>query len=178
MDLPVAVARFAVRRPVITIILSDMAPGSRFFDFSRLCVLATALGFLLNLVNAAISTKAAILIVAKDIDAARSAHSGLQGYGIPYRVLVVPQSGATLPVLNSSATVGNYGGIVVLSEVSYDFGGGTFRSGLTDAQWTQLYTYQKDFKVRMIRLDVYPGPQFGNFVSVLIRKNVRLTGLP
>jgi hypothetical protein len=112
-------------------------------------------------VFAAPKTKATVLIIARDIDAARSAHSGLQGYAIPYRVLVVPQSGATLPKLNQTATDGNYGGIVVLSEVSYDFGGGVFKSGLTDQQWDQLFAYQKAFKVRMVRLDVYPGPKFG-----------------
>jgi hypothetical protein len=152
-----------------------MAPGSRLFEFSRLCVLTIVLGFLLNLVDAAKSTKATILIIAKDIDAARSAHSGLQGYGIPYRVLVVQQAGATLPVLNSSSTIGNFGGIVVLSEVAYDYGTG-YRSGLTDAQWTQLYAYQKDFKVRMARLDVYPGPNFGKtkHLSASERKTVWL----
>src|ERR1700760_2657167 len=73
---------------------------------------------------AAPKTKATVLIIARDIDSARSAHSGLQGYAIPYRVLVVPMSGATLPKLNQTATEGNYGGIVVLAEVSYDTGGG------------------------------------------------------
>jgi hypothetical protein len=78
---------------------------------------------------------------------------------------VVPQSGATLPVLNSSATVGNYGGIVMLSDVSYEYSAGSFRSGLTDAQWQQMYQYQRDFKVRMVRLDVYPAIQFGKVIG-------------
>jgi hypothetical protein len=127
----------------------------------RLFLAIAVIGLLTSVVSAANSAKATVLIIARDIDAARSAHSGLQGYGIPYRVLVVPQSGATLPTLTSSQTQGNYGGIVILGDVAYDYGGGSFRSALTDPQWDQLFTYQKKFKVRMIRLDVYPGPKFG-----------------
>jgi hypothetical protein len=138
-----------------------MAPPRGVFAVYKLLFLAAVIGFFSSLVNAAASTKATVLIIARDIDAARSAHSGLQGYGIPYRVLVVPMSGATLPLLNSSITVGNYGGIVVLGDVSYDYGGGAFRSALTDAQWQQMYDYQKNFHIRMVRMDVYPGPQFG-----------------
>lgn len=112
-------------------------------------------------VSAAKSIKATVLIIARDIDSARSAHSGLQGYAIPYRVLVVPQSGATLPKLNGTATAGNFGGIVVLGDVSYQYEGGSFKSALTDPQWEELFSYQKSFSIRMIRLDVYPGPKFG-----------------
>jgi hypothetical protein len=128
----------------------------------RLFVSVLFLGLFSSVVSAAKSTKATVLIIARDIDSARSAHSGLQGYAIPYRVLVVPQPGATLPRLNASATVGNFGGIVVLGDVSYDFGGGSFRSALTDPQWEELFAYQKAFNIRMVRLDVYPGPKFGS----------------
>lgn len=116
-----------------------------------------------SLASAALSTKANILIVARDDASARSAHSGLQSYGIPYRVLIVPKTGVQLPVLNSSATSGNFGGIVIVSDVSYDYGTppNPFRSALTDAQWKQLYSYQNTFHVRMVRLDVYPEIQFG-----------------
>lgn len=116
-----------------------------------------------SLSNAALSTKANILIVARDDASARSAHSGLQAYGIPYRVLVVPKTGATLPALNSSATSGNFGGIAIVSDVSYDYGTppNPFRSALTTAQLKELYDYQKAFRVRMVRLDVYPESQFG-----------------
>jgi hypothetical protein len=126
------------------------------------------LGFL-STVQAAKQVKATVLIISRDIDSARSAHSGLQGHAIPYRVLVVPQAGATLPKLNTSATVGNFGGVVVLGDVAYDYGGGSFRSALTDPQWDELFAYQKSFNVRMIRLDVYPGPKFG-MMSALILK--------
>ncbi|KAF4632538.1 hypothetical protein G7Y89_g5585 [Cudoniella acicularis] len=102
-----------------------------------------------------------VLILARDAATSYSAYSGLNGYGIPYQVVLVPSTGVTLPQLNSSATVGNYGAIVVLSEVSYQTANNGFQSALTAAQWAQLYQYQVTFAVRMVRLDVYPGPAFG-----------------
>ncbi|OCL10265.1 hypothetical protein AOQ84DRAFT_430940 [Glonium stellatum] len=105
-----------------------------------------------------------ILIIARDATSAFSSYSGLQGYGIPYQVLTVPSTGTTLPQLNSSATLGNYGGIVIMSEVSYDYDG-NYSSALTAAQMQQLYDYQIHFGVRMVRLDVYPEATFG--VSVV-----------
>jgi hypothetical protein len=108
------------------------------------------------------SVKSTVLIFARDTASAYSAWSGLNGYAIPYQVVIVPQTGVTLPALSSSATAGNYGAIVVLSEVSYDYGGTLgFQSALTAAQWTTLYQYQVSFGVRMVRLDVFPGPDFG-----------------
>lgn len=106
--------------------------------------------------------KSTILIFARDTASAYSAWSGLNGYAIPYQVVIVPQTGITqLPEL-FTGTEGNYGAIVVLSEVSYDYGGTIgFASALTTAQWTSLYEYQIDFGVRMVRLDVFPGPAFG-----------------
>ena len=129
----------------------------------RLFTIAVFFGLFSSLVTAAKSTKATILIIAKDVNSARAAHSGLQGYGIPYRVIVVPEAGATLPRLNNSATVGNFGGIVVHGEVSYDYGKNNYKSALTDQQWDELFAYQKAFRIRMVRLDVFPGPKFGMF---------------
>ena len=113
------------------------------------------------------STASTVLVIARDAASSYSAFSGLNGYGIPYFVLLVPQAGVTLPVLNSTATVGNYGAIVVLSEVSYDYGaaGGGFQSALTAAQWDTIYNYQMAFGVRMVRLDVFPGPSSGTTTS-------------
>lgn len=102
-----------------------------------------------------------VLVLARDTTSGYSGTSGLNAYGIPYELLVVPQEGTTLPVLNSS-TVGNYGGIIVLSELSYDYTTG-WASALTTVQWQALYDYQTAFGVRMVRLDVYPGSAFGTF---------------
>lgn len=102
-----------------------------------------------------------VLVIARDAGAAYSGYSGLSGYGIPYQVLLVPQAGAMLPVLNSSATSGNFGAIVILSEVSYNYGSAGFQSALTAAQWTTLFNYQTSFGVRMVRLDVFPSADWG-----------------
>jgi hypothetical protein len=91
-----------------------------------------------------------------------SASSGLNGYGIPFQNLLVPQAGIALPALNTSG-VGNFAGIVVASAVSYDYGGTTgFQSALTSDQWNTLYAYQIAFGVRMVQYDVYPGPLYGS----------------
>ncbi|KAJ9646456.1 hypothetical protein H2201_001415 [Coniosporium apollinis] len=84
---------------------------------------------------------------------------------MPFQVVEVPSTGATLPQLSSSATAGNYGAIVVLSEVSYQYPNGFF-SALTTEQWNALYAYQTAFGVRMVRLDVYPGPDFGTTTAI------------
>ncbi|CZT05215.1 related to extracellular serine-rich protein [Rhynchosporium agropyri] len=113
-------------------------------------------------VVAGTSTKSTILIFARDAASAYSATSGLSGYAIPYQVVTVPQAGVTLPALNSSSTAGNYGAIVILSEVSYDYGGTVgFQSALTAAQLAALYQYQVSFGARMVRIDVFPGPAYG-----------------
>lgn len=103
-----------------------------------------------------------ILILARDYTSAQNgAFTGLQGYGIPYEVVTVPQEGITdLPVLNASAKHGNYGGIVVISEVGYNYGD-QYYSALTRRQWNSLWDYQILFGVRMVRLDVFPTSDFG-----------------
>lgn len=102
-----------------------------------------------------------ILVIAKDSDTACTASSGLNAYGIPFTTLLVPKDGVDLPALNTSSG-GNFGGIVVAAEASYDYGGDKgFQSALTDDQWNQLYAYQLSYGVRMVQYDVYPGPKFG-----------------
>lgn len=102
-----------------------------------------------------------ILILAIDSTSAYTCSSGLNGYGIPFDSIIVPMYNFTLPQLNSSATHGNYGGIIVYAQAAYDYGNGNWSSALTTAQWQQLYNYQVAFNVRMAQLDVYPGPNFG-----------------
>ncbi|RAK78714.1 putative extracellular serine-rich protein [Aspergillus fijiensis CBS 313.89] len=106
------------------------------------------------------SVAANILVIARDTASANVASSGLNAYGIPFTTLVVPQAGASLPALNTT-TGGNFGGIVVASEVSYDYGTAGFQSALTTDQWNQLYAYQLAYGVRMVQYDVYPGPNYG-----------------
>ncbi len=101
------------------------------------------------------------LILANDANSAYTCSSGLNGYGIPFQSIVVPQTGFTLPALNSSATHGNFGGIIVYAEVAYNYGNNNWSSALTTAQWQQLYDYQVQFNVRMAQLSVFPGPNYG-----------------
>ncbi|KAL2070954.1 hypothetical protein VTL71DRAFT_13980 [Oculimacula yallundae] len=119
---------------------------------------ASALLFI-NTVSA-FSVQSTVLVIAKDTASSYSATSGLTAYGIPYQVLTVPSTGAALPQLSTASGDGNFGGIVILSEVSYDYNG-QFSSALTPAQWTSLFDYQTSFGVRMTRIDVYPGAEFG-----------------
>ncbi|KAK4968717.1 hypothetical protein LTR66_000323 [Elasticomyces elasticus] len=127
--------------------------------------LSLLLGVLSTWVRA-LSTSQTVLILARDAASAYSAYSGLNGYGIPYQVVTVPSTGTTLPVLGNTATgVGNYGAIVILSEVAYQYSTG-FLSALTPAQFQQLYDYQTAFGVRMVRLDVYPTTDFGTTTAI------------
>ena len=110
----------------------------------------------------ATTVSSTVLVIARDATTAYSAYSGLNDYGIPYQLLLVPPQGASLPRLNESSTQGNFGLIVVQSEVSYlNSKTNTYASALTDAQWSAIYNYQTAFGVRLIRLDVAPGPSTG-----------------
>lgn len=119
-----------------------------------------ALLSVIPLVSSALTASSTVLVFARDADSAVNAISGLKAYGIPYQLVLVPQEGTTLPVLNSTAQDGNYGGIIVLSEVSYGYSTG-WQSALSADQWQALYNYQTSFGVRMVRLDVYPSSDFG-----------------
>ena len=115
-----------------------------FSSLLRVCALSS-LSFFLQNVSAYVGSatvSSTILIIARDTTSATNgAALGLQGYGIPYEILTVPQAGiANLPLLNSTATNGNYGGIVTISEVGYNYNG-LYYSALTDAQWNQPVSY-------------------------------------
>lgn len=94
-----------------------------------------------------------ILVIVRDAYAGQVATSGLNGYGIPFEILTVPQSGIALPTLNTTSGA-NYGGFIISGQVSYDMGGGNYQSALTAAQWQQLYDYQTIYGVRMVQYDV------------------------
>jgi hypothetical protein len=102
-----------------------------------------------------------VLVLVRSADNAYSVISGLQGYGIPYEVAYVPKTGFQLPTLNSSATQGNYGGIISLSELAYEYDGGVWSSGISTEQYNSIYAYQTTFGVRFVRIDAYPQPAFG-----------------
>lgn len=128
-----------------------------------LCAVGTLLSAGIGAVSAA-SVDSTILILARDSASASSASSGLDGYGIPFENLIVPQEGIDLPTLNSSTANGNYGGIIVMGAVSYDYDG-VWKSAVTEDQWDAIHAYQDTFHVRMVRIDEYPGPVFGEFIT-------------
>jgi hypothetical protein len=139
-----------------------MAVHSPFLAPVQLLVIALAL--LVSLATAVTTVSNTILVFARDSASGYSATSGLNGYGIPFQLVIVPQAGITLPVLNSSPTVGNFGGIVILSDVIYNYPTG-YASAFTTDQWTQLFNYQIAFGVRMVRLDTFPAAEFGMFAA-------------
>ncbi|KAM0714050.1 hypothetical protein Q7P37_011014 [Cladosporium fusiforme] len=127
------------------------------------CLATAAISGIANAAVGGSSVNSTILVLAPEGDSSYSATSGFDAYGIPYQLLTVPQGGASLPPLNSTAKAGNYGGILILSDVSYDYDG-DYHSALTDAQYTTLYSYQVAFGVRMVRLDTYPDEKTGTTV--------------
>lgn len=126
-------------------------------------ILGALAGLLVEVAICDYTVDGTILVLGRTTADAEMAAAGLKGYGIAYETAEVPQTGFELPNLNSSADHGNYGGIVLLSEVSYEFEDG-WRSAITEEQFDALYKYQVDFGVRMVRLDVYPSSEFGKSV--------------
>lgn len=138
--------------------------ASSCLSLMRACALLFALLFLhgASAYVGGATISSTVLIIARDSTAAEnSAAAGLRGYGIPFEIVTVPQAGiANLPVLNSSATHGSYGSIVMVSEVGYNYET-SYYSALTRRQWNDLYAYQTTFGIRMVRLDVFPTADFG-----------------
>ncbi|KAK3316764.1 hypothetical protein B0H66DRAFT_562110 [Apodospora peruviana] len=128
--------------------------------YNAAAVIGTLMVLQTGLASAAFTVSSTILVFARDTASANSATSGLLGYGIPYQVVTVPQEGIVLPALTESSPHGNYGGIIIVSEVAYEYPTG-WASAITAAQWEALYTYQVRFGVRMVRLDSFPSTDLG-----------------
>ena len=122
--------------------------------------LSALAGLMVSVADSARTVDGTILVLGRTAADAEMVASGLRGYGIAYETVAVPQNGFELPKLNSSDEQGNYGGIVILSDVSYQYGD-EWRSAITDAQFDDLFKYQLGFGVRMVRLDVFPSSDFG-----------------
>lgn len=137
-------------------------------------LLFVACALLLTLASA-VTVSSTILVIARDAASAASGSYGLSTHNVPFEVLLVPQAGIQLPTLNNSTTNGNYGGIIVMSEVQYEYSTG-WASAITTAQWQTLYSYQSDFGVRMVRFDVYPTADFGihPVYSDVVRSNLEI----
>ena len=110
----------------------------------------------------AMSVYQTALVFAISSSDAEGATAVLDGYGAPYDLIMVPQSGIELPTLETTTEcnepVGLYGLIVVVSQLSYDYGGSIgYASALNSSQWDTLYAYQVKYSVRMVQLNIYPS---------------------
>lgn len=112
------------------------------------------LSLLFSVSNALIFNSTALILAVDDISLDHGTYL-LNGYGITYEGLKVPQTGITLPTLETSAG-GNYGLFVIVAQVQY-----TGKSALTTDQWNTLYAYQLKYKIRMVHLNVVPSSEFG-----------------
>lgn len=101
------------------------------------------------------------LVIARDQESVEIACHGLHSYAIPCDQAIIPKAGAPLPQLRFSELKGYYAGIIIVDGVSYEYEKGTWKSALTDEQWKDLFTYQVNYGVRMVRLNEFPGPNFG-----------------
>ncbi|KAK2595975.1 hypothetical protein N8I77_013487 [Diaporthe amygdali] len=134
-----------------------------------LSILSGAFAQQTNTTNASFATfsgnvASTILVIATDSTSATVAAQGLNGYGIPHQNLIVPQTGAALPTLSSSAG-GNFGGIIVASGVAYEYSASNFSSALTNDQWNALYEYQIAYGVRMVQYGIFPTLDAGVVAS-------------
>jgi len=113
-----------------------------------------------------VSISPTALVIATDADAAAEPIFTLNQYNQTYQLLAIPQNGTDLPALTSTnganVTVANYGLIIIVSLVSYDYGGTTgWQSAITTDQWEALYSYQSLYGIYMIHLDGYPDNFLG-----------------
>ena len=86
------------------------------------------------------------------------------GYiGTPYDVHIAAQPGElTAAMLSDRACHGLYQGVILTTgELGYLNAEGHWGSALTPAEWTTLYQYQANFKVRQATWYTYPQGQFG-----------------
>jgi hypothetical protein len=110
------------------------------------------------------------LVIATDAGAADQVMHILNGYGQPAYFLQFAKNGTNLPALETiqanGMSVGNYGLIIIVGLVTYDFGGTTgWASAITTAQWDALYAYQLKYGVRMVHMDGFPGSFPGTTVA-------------
>ncbi|KAI8801161.1 hypothetical protein BJ742DRAFT_859460 [Cladochytrium replicatum] len=98
-----------------------------------------------------------------------------RAYGFPFDTLLIPSDFAVSGTFDliekvplktgGSITRGKYS-LIVLSDgkLAYDHGG-TFKSALSDAQWSFLYAYEVRYGVRQISLNDYPSISYHGIVT-------------
>lgn len=63
-------------------------------------------------------------------------------------------------MLNDTPTHGRYSGIIIMDALAYSYPTG-WNSAVTTDQWNAIFNYQVAFNVRMVRINEYPGANFG-----------------
>ena len=129
-------------------------------SFRKTLLQLSTLAVLLPQINAAVTVKSTILVLAREANATYSGTSILEGYGIPYLVVDLSKPASGYPQLNSTPDAGNFGGIVTVSARDYK-ANDDWKGALSEKQWKELYTYQEAFGVRMVRLNAWPSTDFG-----------------
>ena len=83
----------------------------------------------------------------------------LDKLGVPYDVLIAAQTPLTAGMLSDGSSVGYYQGIVLTTGnlTYFDVGTGQWQSAFTDAEWTALWNYERDFGVRQVTSYTYPA---------------------
>ncbi|KAJ3105227.1 hypothetical protein HDU97_008381, partial [Phlyctochytrium planicorne] len=94
-----------------------------------------------------------LILTTGDASNAETPIYSLKSYSIPYTVLnIQPPAGivGNLTLETDDGTGALYSLLVMtVGSMAADFGGGQFKSVLTDAQWNQIYAYQAKYNVRL-----------------------------
>jgi hypothetical protein len=82
--------------------------------------------------------------------------------GIPYTVYIAAQTpGGLTPDMLSSGCNGYYQGVILTNgELTYD-NNGTWMSALSQAEWSNLWTYEASMGIRQLSWYTYPTADFG-----------------
>ncbi|KAI8817680.1 uncharacterized protein EV422DRAFT_540498 [Fimicolochytrium jonesii] len=91
---------------------------------------------------------------------------GLDGYGIPYEVAVVPPTGypnaSALPIAFEDAAGNARYSVVMISPGQLPIQvGGVWQSALTTVQWGLIEAYEAKHKIRRVTFDDSPSPSHG-----------------
>ncbi|KAJ3278102.1 hypothetical protein HK104_002648 [Borealophlyctis nickersoniae] len=93
--------------------------------------------------------------------------NGLNGYGIPYDQLIIPNTGynGSLPLQDSAGNPLYSLVIVTPGQLPYANAAGVWGSALTQVQWDQLAAYESKWKVRRVSLDDTPQASHGTVIA-------------
>ena len=81
----------------------------------------------------------------------------LNEIGVPYDTLTATTAPAVTASTFSDGTTGKYQGVILTTgNLTYDSGGGNWVSAFTPDEWTALWTYEAQYKVRQVTSYTFP----------------------